>query len=507
MNCADVTRIVNTGSYAKVSEVERDAVAAHARTCRDCAAVWATHARLAGLRIPPMPAELTLRCQTLGAVGPQSMRNPLRRLTVVGGLAALAAAAAAWMWYWNDPPRDSSAGTVAAAAPLSPVAAEPVALPAESEEAMEPGQATTPAAEAIAPATNDLPLVPPPGPHVQDPKTSQLALQKAIERHPEMVDGPPLDSTSMFFVSVTMKADGTVLNSAAELATPETSTEIANRLARLLPVGGGEHIVTSADSGMPLPDGRGLRARVFLQGMIISDAFDVTRSNVRVREILGRKYDDFMTPHSSSEGNVLTVLLSDDGRILREKVDRLTQDAALVLGLPPGARQEEVIAAKLGIGVQEIGAIGMTTLEQGALKIVVDQSGMRHVEGVKALAVRYAWTRRADESPAIQNPPRAQKDEADFNLVAATVVAERLLPGAFSHSPPSLDDMKSMPTVVFNARGEVIRAGRVQMRNGVDVDSLLQEQLVPGVSTGLHRTVRLTSRAGATAHFQFGWER
>jgi hypothetical protein len=126
---------------------------------------------------------------------------------------------------------------------------------------------------------------------------------------------------------------------------------------------------------------------------------------------------------------------------------------------------------------------------------------------VKALAVRYAWTRRADESPAIQNPPRAQPDEADFNLVAATVVAERLLPGAFSHSPPSLADITSIPTVVFNARGEVIRAGRVQLRNGVDVDSLLQEQLVPGVSTGLHRTVRLTNRAGATARFQFGWER
>ena len=52
-----------------------------------------------------------------------------------------------------------------------------------------------------------------------------------------------------------------------------------------------------------------------------------------------------------------------------------------------------------------------------------------------------------------------------------------------------------------------MRAGRVQMRTGVNVDSLLQEQLVPGVSTHLHRTVRLINKAGARGIVMFAWEK
>lgn len=84
-------------------------------------------------------------------------------------------------------------------------------------------------------------------------------------------------------------------------------------------------------------------------------------------------------------------------------------------------------------------------------------------------------------------------------------MAEKLLPEAFSNGPPSFSDMMRMPTVVFNARGEVIRAGWVQARNGAEMTALLQEQLVPGVPTSLHRSARLTNKAGATAMISFAW--
>lgn len=509
MNCPDITRIANTGSFARLTEAERSAAEAHALTCRDCAPVWAAHARLAELRVPRIPSELSLRCRTAAAAGPQQVRYPLRRLTLIGGLVALAAAAGALMWYWGRSLPSASAAFVAADAAVTTTVAEPAlkpAAPGPAPEIILP--AAEPEAEQVAPAAVKLPLVPAPAGRPPDREKSLLALQKAVERHPEMVQGPELDDASIFFVSVAMRTDGAVLNSAAELASPATSPEISNRLLRMLPLDAGEDITSFFVKGQQLSEGRVLRAQVILRGVLISDSFDVARSDVRVREILGHKYDDLLTPPSSDEFSVLTILLSDDGRILREKVERATmQNAAVVLGLGTGARQEETIAAKLGIGVEQIGLIGTTTLEQGTPTAVIDQTGVRRVEGVRHLPVRYAWARRTEEPAVIHTPRRADEPQADFDLAAALVVVERLLPDSFSHAPPSLADMAARPTVVFTDKGEVIRAGRVQMRNGVDLDSLLQEQLVPGVSTGLHRSVRLTNKAGATAMVTFAWER
>jgi hypothetical protein len=69
-----------------------------------------------------------------------------------------------------------------------------------------------------------------------------------------------------------------------------------------------------------------------------------------------------------------------------------------------------------------------------------------------------------------------------------------------------MDYLTPMPTVVFTAGGDVIRSGYVQMRVNVPFDTLLQEQLVPGISTGLDRIVRLTDKTGAMALVHFAWE-
>jgi hypothetical protein len=424
-------------------------------------------------------------------------RTRRQRFIMTGTVVAVAAAASALMWYWGPP---SSSASQAAVALVTTTVAEPALKPAAPT-----APAAEPETEQVAPIVAKVPLVPAPSGPPEDMEKSLLVLQKAVERHPEMVQGPQLDDASIFFVSMTMRADGTVLSSAAELASPATATEISGRLSRMLPLDAGEGIVSFFMKGQPLSGDSALRARVMLRGVFISDSFDVARSNVRVREILSHKYDDLMTPPSSDETNLLTVFLSDDGRILREKVERVTmQNADVVLGLSTGARREENIAARLGLDVLQIGLIGTTTLEQGSPRTVVDQDGLERVEGVRMLSVRYAWARRMEEPAAIHTPLRADEPLADFDLAAALVVVERLLPDAFSYAPPSFADMMR-PTVVFTAKGEVIRAGRVQMRNGVGHDSLLQQQLVPGVRTGLHRSVRLTNKAGATAMVDFAW--
>ncbi len=109
--------------------------------------------------------------------------------------------------------------------------------------------------------------------------------------------------------------------------------------------------------------------------------------------------------------------------------------------------------------------------------MVIDQDGFSRLEGRRTVLVRYAWER---QSGGIGSRPHA-----------APAPAYLLAP---------------MPTVVFTARGAVIGAGHVQMRTGVSTDKLLQEQLVPGISTGLDRIVRLTDKTGATALVHFAWQ-
>jgi hypothetical protein len=60
---------------------------------------------------------------------------------------------------------------------------------------------------------------------------------------------------------------------------------------------------------------------------------------------------------------------------------------------------------------------------------------------------------------------------------------------------------------VLTARGEVIRAGRVQMRNGESTTDQIIKQLVPGMqirSSGT-RPVSLADKTGATALVMLAW--
>jgi hypothetical protein len=412
------------------------------------------------------------------------------RFIVIGTLAVVGIAAAMCVW-WLPRPESGLVSALLSPAQVAPPALKPVASGPVPEITLPPAE---PEAVVVTPAWGDLPLVPVPARRQPGLAKSLLVLQKAVERHPDLVQGPELeDSSASFLVSMTMRRDGGVINSAAELASPATSFDIDMRLSQNLPAAAVERFDTGFGKGYPLPDGNTLRARVSLSAVFIPDSFDIARSDVRVREILGQKYDHLMTPSSGDELNVLTVFLSDEGRILREKVERVTmQNADAVMGLVTGARREEAIAAHLGIAVEQIGLIGVASLGQGTDRM---------------LAVRYAWARRMDEPASVHTPRRADEPVTDFDLAAARVVVEHLLPDAFSHAAPSFSDFYSMPTVVFTGKGEVMRAGRVQMRMGVNVDSLLQEHLVPGVVTHSHRTVRLTNEAGATGMVQFAWEK
>jgi hypothetical protein len=129
MNCRDLDHLVANRPFASLGEAERREGEAHATACRHCAPTWVAYARLATVRVPPMPAELAARCRALAATHTQ--RSVLRfvprgAVLAAGGLLVLAAAAGVITTHLinaSAPPRVDSAEApmqVAAKVPAPP---------------------------------------------------------------------------------------------------------------------------------------------------------------------------------------------------------------------------------------------------------------------------------------------------------------------------------------------------------------------------------------------------
>lgn len=513
MNCQDITRVANSGDFAGLSEAERAAAEAHAHTCRHCAPVWAVHARLADMRMPPMPAELAVRVRAL-ATSPAhaSGRRGVARLTVVGSLVALAAAAGVFALYSSlTRPQEPPAAAAIMAAPAAGMPTNPEAVAAASGEEMPTVVNATPdvqPTQAVKHANAPLPLVPAPV-YNQTARVQvmDLALQKLVERHPELVTEPAPGNG--FVAAIALHEDGRVLTSTVRPVTdasegPGISTEVN----QTVPTDSGNQYNTTFRKATRLPDGRTLRANVSARVIPLSNNYDAGRSDLRVLQAIGDRYNHLLLPAAGGLLNRLVLFMSEDGQIQREYVERVgpATGRTLIASSPDDvAFLADSIAKPLGLDVRQIGQIGTAVVEKGSMVQMVGADGdFRPDDRRQMLMVTYAWPRRTGESgprwgqspAASQESPGAVPDKA-----AALAIVEREIPDAFRIKDPAA----GTPTVVLTARGELIRAGRIQLRSG-PIGDMLRDELVPGVTTNSFSTIRVTNRKGESADVMFAWE-
>jgi hypothetical protein len=514
MNCQQISRIADSGSFSKLGAVELGEAEAHASSCARCAAVWGAHAGLATLPIPEMPAELTLRCRTLAALPANNTRRPMmRRLTVVGSLVALAAAAGLLVMQQGGKPVQESQPAVAAApdavaAPM-PTVATPAATPEVPNPVAREAATAAPPKEVKKPEPQEpLPLLLPPvyaGAAERNALMDQ-ALRKVVERHPELVDGPAIEG--QFFVGALMQDDGALLDSVVKQAAGEAMGDTSAEIQRALPNDGAGRQNSGRRKGSLLPDGRALRADVSLIVATVSTRYDMARSSMRVLEALGHKYDDLLLPATGEQMNRLTVLMWADGRIQREHVDSINRNLGSGRSLRGGDTSDadflaRSIADRLEIDPSQIGLMGVTAVEQGSLVLSAGPDGVaRPDDRRRMLQVYYAWPRRAgDPGPTLGQAGSTAVTTTTYDQVAALKIVERLMPDAFT----STDRTAGTPTIVLSAKGEVIRVGRVKYTNGGAMDTILQEQLVPGVMTNSFMSARLRNNLGETAEVTLAW--
>jgi hypothetical protein len=527
MNCQDISRIADTGNFNHLAEAQRRAAEAHALTCRQCAPLWAAHARLAELRIPAMPGELAARLRTLAAVPePSRGRSGLRRLTVVGGAVVLAAAAAMLAVHIHErqvPQSPPAAATVPAATDLGLAQA---ALPPEvaTPVAVEAASSAVPARDAAVTVRSDesLPLLLPPdnsGPEM----AVDLALQKVADSHPELVGS---EVEGFFTVTMLTRANGTLLNSDVRLVPPGPSAEELYRKFRAEQsqaiADAGNQQFTMRTRNAVLPDGRSLSAEVRLQLGVVSDNYDMTRSRAHVLAIVRQQHAELALPATGSETNRLTILLAEDGSIQREVVEKRNRNS-LPQDLPAFPTQgseadmanqlteylAQDIARSLAVSIDQIGQVGVAILEVGDFFVVVDESGnLQPKDNRRVLNIAYAWPRRDGESdPAFARAgpyaTRGARLQSKFDEAAALTILKRKIPDAFIVKAEDA----GAPALFLSHKGELIRAGRVRAPGGGEaMDHVLVQQLAPGVKLGASMGRDIEDGAGGRTRVIFGWE-
>jgi hypothetical protein len=475
-----------------------------------------------------------------GVIQLAAARARRRRRFVPVTVAVAIAAAAGMLMLGRDPEPAAQIAAVPAPAPSAAVTVpmpDPAAAPEMAPVTAAPAAAAQPDRAIIA-APGGLPLFPPPTFRITG-DTVDLALQKAVERHPELVEGP--DTDSLYHLLLVMRRDGTVINSVARLA-PRSETEaVMAELRSLMPRSDADSEL-SAISGarwarhLVLPDGRVLRTDVLFELGVVGDNYDparaADRSSQKVEQLVRARHADLLLPADGAEVNQLTLLLTEDGQIEREKVERVRvakrPDDVPVPELPrtPAdmmkalenlvAASAQRVASTLDIEVERIGQIGNLRVQEGRDAVTDDANGNLVPFGEsRVLRVTYAWPRRAGESgPSLQgmgSPARfaqglqQEMAQQDQRLAAAIVIVERLMPEAFTIP----NSASGTPVVALTAKGEVIGAVRLHNGDGQPSARLISQalqQLDPAFARGARSDMEtLRNSSGATVRVVFAW--
>jgi hypothetical protein len=502
MICEDMTMVVDTRSISALTAAERSELETHARTCARCASQWGVEMGLAAVRIPRMSPALLNRCRP-GADASNAApvrRRILRPAVLVGAVVALAAAAAiqAVRQTGAKPPSQQTAELQVAPAEISQ---QPPDLATPSANIQGPDSPVVIVSAAQLPPLPLLPL-----PVAASRRTEDLrsrmdwALARAIERHPELVDGPERDGRLV--VAIALYEDGRILSEQMRFASEVEFRSIETELRQTLPQGGRQQH-GGRQKGSRLPDGRVLHNDVVLHVGLVPNQYDHSRSSNQVAEIVRANHADLMVSATSPEFRWLVVFMSEDGQIARESyVNEPLKGRGVLRADDPEsvAFLAQQISTILGVDINRIGLLGIASLQAGPATVGNPDGSSNVSDKLRVLPVLYAWPRRAAENgPAWGEPVASAGPKLD--KAAALAIVERHMPDAFVRTA---DTAVGQPAIVLTVDGKFMRSTRLLNQGPIDQRRLQIEQLRNVIYS---TTERLKSPAGQMADVTFLWEK
>ncbi|MEO8316211.1 MAG: hypothetical protein ABI645_15620 [Pseudomonadota bacterium] len=502
MSCEDIDLAVDMRSVSALTAAERSELQAHARTCARCASQWGIEMGLAAVRIPSMSPLLVNRCKPRGHAGiAVPGRRRVLRPAVFSGVALVLVAAAAIPLVRSTSGNDAiQQAAELEVAPVQIAQIQPVELARTPE---------SPAVPESAVQLPPLPLLPLPVADSRRRAESSAdmqsrmdwALARAIERYPELVEGP--EREGRLFVAFTLYEDGRILNEAMRFASEVDFRSVETELRQTLPPDG-QQGHGARQKGSRLPDGRLLRNDLVFRFSLVPDQYDAIRTHARVAEIVRARHADLMVPATRADIGRLIVFMSDDGQIQRESYvnDPLKGNGVLSADDPASvAFLAQQISTSLGVDINQIGLIGLGTLQDGPAAVGNVDGSLNVSDKLRVLPLLYAWPRRAGEIGPSWGQPRVSA-KPTFDTTAALAIVERYMPDAFVRTE---DRAVGQPTIVLTAEGKFIRSTRVMQEGPIEQRMLQLEQL--GRDAAYSTAATLKNRAGQTADVMFVWEK
>jgi hypothetical protein len=333
---------------------------------------------------------------------------------------------------------------------------------------------------------------------------SELALKRAAERYPQLVQGP--ETNERYVVALLLRADGTLQDSEMRAVGDRDVNDMNTELKRILPPEIGQ-LYTSGRKGAKIGNGQTLRALVSLIVAQKPADFDESRSLARVHRIVRAKHDDLMRDGTSGVIVRLTVLLTEDGQIERENIENPAKLVPIDYDDPElAAKFAAQLASELGVDTSRFGAIGFTMVEDSLMRSAAEAaaaiaSDPRAISNAKRIMVYYAWPRRPGESGPYM-PAATQRRNQGIDLEAARILVEHYIPDAYTVK----DEKAGNPTLVMDSSGKVIRSGRVVPIYGRPVYESLEKALMPEYKRGAFQSARIRNAKGESAYVQLFWQ-
>jgi hypothetical protein len=482
MNCQDITRLIDGGSFGAINAADRQDAEAHARQCRRCTLLWITHSRLAVSPVPAMPPDLSRHCLALvTAAGklPASRRAP-RMVLVVTSMVALAAAAS-MLGVGLSSKLAPSFDAPLAGIPVPLVSATPGTSGAPDAASGELPAATQ--RQAASNAQRDIPVFPPQDAAGQIFAARQrMALEKFVQLHPEVTR--PAPQGMLYDGRILLRLDGTVLDHALRTIAPEALQWTVNDTSAGMPNDGGGLLGGYVSKGTQLPDGRTLGADLSLRQLFVRNTYDFSRSSLRVEEIVRTQRAALMALPTETEGSHLTLLLSGAGAIQREVAGRINAEIMHQQEDWSVSQRAEAMARVLGVDRNEIGLMGTVTVSDKDAK--------------RAVVVDYAWQRRpADAAPEYRQGGYSNPSDEGVDFATAVALVERVMPQAFTEEEALLPVI-GIPTIFLTENGEFFRTARF-------IGST-PERAFPGMSFVSARLLHLDNGKGQKADVYFMWQ-
>lgn len=286
-----------------------------------------------------------------------------------------------------------------------------------------------------------------------------IVMRAAVREHPELIEGPRRNG--FYRLDIALNADGSVYRSGIAFfpGVRNGTSHINGRdLYRIIPMGTSTMVGPMIRRGESV-GGAGVAPNpIEIAYGFLPVSYDPLRAAERVEAQVREQHAELIQPVRDGMVNLLTVLMTEDGRIARAHVARKS--------LQDRGWRSPADFSVMALDAEQLGPSGILVVYRNPVDttpapfhIVPDPA----TEADDAwLVVHYAWPRRADEPAG--GPPRSR--ETLIPELQAPTITEQLASGYCASAITPVPETGDVCWIVFTREGRVMRTGQFESGEG-----------------------------------------